>query len=111
MEVFLFNMRSNIRLFIKSNAGIKRLTVIGNVSTITQKILSQTNLTTVNTQAMVAFLYYLKSQMPDKSISIVLDNARGIEENHYPMLQQALSSSIPSNRIGMENFCVKYFFF
>jgi transposase len=76
MGVFLCNMWSKVRLFIKSSAGRKRLNVIGTIDAITKKILFQTNITTVNAETMACFLYYLKSQMPDKPISIVLDNAR-----------------------------------
>jgi len=76
MGVFLCNMWSKVRLFIKSSSGRKRLNVIGAVDAITKKILFQTNITTVNAETMASFLYYLKSQMPDKPISIVLDNAR-----------------------------------
>lgn len=76
MGVFLCNMWSKIRLFIKSSAGRNRLNVIGTIDAITKKILFQTNITTVNAETMACFLYYLKSQMPDKPISIVLDNAR-----------------------------------
>lgn len=76
MGVFLCNMWSKIRLFIKSSAGRKRLNVIGTIDAITKRILFQTNITTVNAETMASFLYYLKSQMPDKPISIVLDNAR-----------------------------------
>lgn len=76
MGVFLGNVWSKVRLFIKSSAGRKRLNVIGTIDAITKKILFQTNITTVNAETMATFFYYLKSQMPDKPISIVLDNAR-----------------------------------
>jgi len=76
MGVFLCNMWSKVRLFIKSSSGRQRLNVIGTIDAITKKILFQTNITTVNAEVMASFLYYLKSQLPDKPISIVLDNAR-----------------------------------
>lgn len=76
MGVFLCNMWSKVRLFIKSSAGRQRLNVIGTIDAITKKVLFQTNITTVNAQAMASFLYYLKSQLPDKPLAIVLDNAR-----------------------------------
>jgi transposase len=76
MGVFLCNMWSKVRLFIKSSAGRQRLNVIGTIDAITKKVLFQTNITTVNAQVMASFLYYLKSQLPDKPIAIVLDNAR-----------------------------------
>ena len=75
MGVFLCNMWSKVRLFIKSSAGRQRLNVIGTIDAITKKVLFQTNITTVNAQAMASFLYYLKSQLPDKPLAIVLDNA------------------------------------
>ncbi len=76
MGVFLCNIWSKVRLFIKSSAGRQRLNVIGTIDAISKKILFQTNITTVNAESMATFLYYLKSQLPDKPISIVLDNAR-----------------------------------
>jgi transposase len=76
MGVFLCNMWSKVRLFIKSSAGRQRLNVIGTIDAISKRILFQTNITTVNAETMASFLYYLKSQLPDKSISIVQDNAR-----------------------------------
>jgi transposase len=76
MGVFLCNMWSKVRLFIKSSAGRQRLNVIGTLDAVTKKVLFQTNITTVNADAMASFLYYLKSQLPDKPIAIVLDNAR-----------------------------------
>lgn len=76
MGVFLCNMWSKVRLFIKSSAGRQRLNVIGTIDAITKKVLFQTNITTVNAETMATFLHYLKRQMPDKPISIVLDNAR-----------------------------------
>ena len=76
MGVFLCNMWLKVRLFIKSSAGRQRLNVIGTIDAITKKVLFQTNITTVNAQAMASFLYYLKSQLPDKPLAIVLDNAR-----------------------------------
>ena len=76
MGVFLCNVWSKVRLFIKSSAGRQRLNVIGTINAITKKVLFQTNITTVNAETMAVFLHYLKSQMPDKPISIVLDNAR-----------------------------------
>ena len=94
MGVFLCNMWSKIRLLIKSSAGRKRLNVIGVVDAITQKILSQTNITSVNAEAMAVFLYYLKSQMPDKPISIVLDNARYQHCNFIKELAQQLDITL-----------------
>jgi transposase len=76
MGVFLCNVWSKVRLFIQSSAGRQRLNVIGAVDAVTKKVLFQKNTTSVNADAMVEFLYYLKAEMPDKPISIVLDNAR-----------------------------------
>lgn len=94
MGVFLCNMWSKIRLFIKSSAGRKRLNVIGVVDAITKKIFFQTNITSVNAQVMAAFLHYLKSQMPDKPISIVLDNARYQHCNFIKELAQQLDITL-----------------
>lgn len=94
MGVFLCNMWSKVRLFIKSSAGRKRLNVIGVVDAITKKILFQTNITSVNAEAMATFLYYLKSQMPDKPISIVLDNARYQHCNFIKELAQQLDITL-----------------
>jgi transposase len=76
MGVFLCNMWSRVRLFIKSSSGRQRLNVIGVVDAISKKIFFKTNTSSVNADAMAEFLHYLKEQMPDKPIVIVLDNAR-----------------------------------
>ena len=65
-----------VRLFIKAPAGRQRLNIIGVVDGITKKILYQYNDSFVNSQTLCEFLKYLKEKMPDKPISIVLDNAR-----------------------------------
>jgi transposase len=94
MGVFLCNVWSKVRLFIKSSAGRQRLNVIGAVNAINKKILFQTNTTSVNADAMVKFLHYLKSEMPDKPISIVLDNARYQHCNLIKNLAQSLDITL-----------------
>lgn len=64
------------RLFIKAPAGRQRLNVIGAVNAITKKVLFQWNTTVVNAETLINFLLFLKAQLPDLPIIIVLDNAR-----------------------------------
>ncbi len=76
MGVFLSHLWAICRVFIPSSAGRSRLNVTGAIDAITKKLYFQTNNTTVNAQSFMEFLLYLRSQMLDKAIVIVLDNAR-----------------------------------
>ena len=73
---FLCCLWSVTRLFIKSPSGRERLNVIGAVDAISKKILFQYNISYVNAVELCKFLNYLRVQLPDKPIHIVLDNAR-----------------------------------
>lgn len=64
------------RLFIKSPSGRERLNVIGAIDAISKKLFFNTNTTYVNANELCLFLTYLRTQMTEKPIYLVLDNAR-----------------------------------
>lgn len=73
---FLCCFWSITRLFVKSPSGRERLNVIGVIDAISKKIFFHYNISYVNAVVLCEFLTYLRTQLPDKPISIVLDNAR-----------------------------------
>ena len=64
------------RVFIKAAAGRNRINVSGVASAITKEITTMTNTAYIDANTTVDFLKQLKQKYPDKSIAIVLDNAR-----------------------------------
>jgi transposase len=76
MGVFLCYLWSIKRLFIASPSGRQRLNVIGAIDAITKQVYFQTNITYVNAIALADFLRYLRRQILEIPIVIVLDNAR-----------------------------------
>jgi transposase len=82
------------RLFIKSPSGRERINVIGAVDAITKKLYFQYNTTFVNAVEFCKFLSYLKEQLADKPISIVLDNARYQHCNLVKEFAQSLEINI-----------------
>ncbi len=76
MGAFLSCVWSLTRLFIKSPAGRQGLNVIGGLDAISKKVFFQFNTSYVDALVLCQFLEFLKKQMPDKPIHLVLDNAR-----------------------------------
>ncbi|MDX2304953.1 MAG: IS630 family transposase [Microscillaceae bacterium] len=54
----------------------KRLNILGAVHAITKKITCALNDSTINAQTLITFLQQLRREYADKTIYIVLDNAR-----------------------------------
>lgn len=76
MGAFLCCLWSISRLFIPSPSGRQRLNVIGAIDAISKEIYFQTNTTYVNAITIVEFLRYLRRQVAELPIVIVLDNAK-----------------------------------
>ena len=65
-----------LTIWIFANHFYLSINVIGVVDAISKKILFQYNTSYVNALELCKFLNYIKVQLPDKPIRIVLDNAR-----------------------------------
>jgi transposase len=73
---FLCSMWCAFRVFLKASAGRNRINVLGAVNAITKEVITITNTTYITSNTLIDFLKLLKEKYRDKSIAIVLDNAR-----------------------------------
>jgi hypothetical protein len=76
MGAFLGYLWSIARVFIPSPSGRQRLNVIRAIDAITKKLYFQHNTTYVNAIVLMKSLAYLRQELGDIPIVIVLDNAR-----------------------------------
>lgn len=76
MGAFLCCVWSFLRLFMPSAAARKRLNVLGAVDALSKEVTFMTNITYINAQTVVGFLFQLREKYPRLPLYLVLDNAR-----------------------------------
>jgi transposase len=73
---FLYCLWSLTRIFVKAASGRQRFNVLGAWNAVTRELLTITNTTVVNTEAMCALLRLVAARGLVGPVTLVLDNAR-----------------------------------
>jgi transposase len=76
LEPFICKIWSLTGKFVKASAGRNRLNVLGAVNAVTKQVTTLINDTFIDAGVVIAFLEQLRREYGDKTIQIILDNAR-----------------------------------
>jgi transposase len=86
LEPFICKIWSLTRKFVKASAGRNRINVLGAVNAITKQVTTLINDTFIDASVVISFLEQLRREYGDKTIQIILDNAR---YQHCKAVEQA----------------------
>lgn len=76
LSAFVCMVWSVCRIFLKTAAGRNRINVLGTVDAISKEVITHINTTLVTAETIVEFFKQLREHYQQKTIVIVMDNAR-----------------------------------
>jgi transposase len=76
MSAFLCMVWSQTRIFLRTSQGRNRMNVLGAVNAVSKEVSTLINTTYITAETIMEFLILLKEKYSQKSICLVLDNAK-----------------------------------
>lgn len=73
---FLGYLWSQVRLFVKTSPGRQRYNVLGALNVCTQKLVTITNTSYINSHSVCELMSKIRRQSKKKPVTLILDNAR-----------------------------------
>jgi hypothetical protein len=76
MSAFLCMVWSQARIFLRTSHGRNRINILGAVNAVSKEVSTLINTTYITAETIMKFLILLKEKYSQKSICLVLDNAK-----------------------------------